>query len=48
VKGENGLVFLGSILVVIILAIILWLLLSPFFSKIGKITGKKANNFKKK
>jgi hypothetical protein len=41
-------VFFGSVLILIIIAIILWLSLSPLFPKVGSFIGKKASNFKKK
>lgn len=40
--------FVFSILVLILIASVLWIMLSPVFSKVGKFFGKKANNFKKK
>lgn len=41
-------IFIGSILIIFLLAFVLWLCLSPLFTKIGSLVGKKGQKFSKK
>ncbi|WP_409305520.1 hypothetical protein [Peribacillus sp. SCS-155] len=41
-------IFIGSAIILILLAIGVWFMLSPLFSKIGSLTEKKSKLFKEK